>query len=46
MSLILSDIYLIKTSIASYEAFNMRINRPSEAFRILSEVLLSEYCQP
>lgn len=28
----------------SYEAFNMRINRLSEAFRNLSEVLLSGYC--
>ena len=46
MSLILSDIYLIKTSIASYEAFNVRINRLSEALRILSEILLSENCPP
>jgi hypothetical protein len=28
----------------SYEAFNMRINRLSEAFRHLSDLLLSEYC--
>jgi len=30
----------------SYEAFNVRINRLSEAFRILSEILLSENCPP
>jgi hypothetical protein len=28
----------------SYEAFNMRINRLSEAFRHLSGILLSDYC--
>ncbi len=32
--------------LASYEAFNVRINRLSEAFRILSEILLSENCPP
>ena len=30
----------------SYEAFNVRINRLTEAFRILSEILLSENCPP
>lgn len=28
----------------SYEAFIMRINRLSEAFKILADILLSEYC--
>jgi hypothetical protein len=28
----------------SYEAFNMRINRLSEAFRYLADLLLSEHC--
>ena len=30
----------------SYEAFNVRINRLNEAFRILSEILLSENYPP
>ena len=30
----------------SHEAFNVRINRLSEAFRIISEILLSENCPP